>query len=517
MATLETTIFRPSQSQSVWNFGINCKAEDVMTLSNQIKNLSTQFVRFFADVQDPGSNAIYFDDAAFDTMWENSGNIKTMKTRYVFWTLRGKKSKIILSSRSAPKSWLSEDETNELRGEALVAFARMMASCVIVHTKKGMITEWVEMIDEPGTSTDGTFITPENLVILFKTFKSIMTQRSIIANIVSPKIMGPGIKHVVTKLQSSEPYIDAFRNSGDLLDAWSIHAMENPNDVLYFNGGNYEARCYMKANLTRTVNFMKWAVPNIPLYVTKFASNASRYSTLIDFGPSSSEMPEYALRLMDNVCGIASSGCSAACSWFVSGKRDRKALYRDNGSKRPQVDALIHMSKVMPKAGKIFLPLNEPVSGTPKDETLKIFAANRNSFGFILSRAQRIDGMNGSLCLQIENPEWATHRDVSTLSLYSFPAYISLSGIEKSISLIDGKLIINFARLPYNCAIFGKGDVYETFPLSAPKIPRLDLSVTRVQNTLLILNPREGDVVFDLNRTSLMVFTSGIWKECRAD
>ncbi len=514
MTTAAETVFKASKIP--WEgFGLNCKVDDIATISNQIVNLNSQWTRFFLEIEDPGVDGIYYDDDTFDRAWEASENIQSQATRFAFATFETTGSKFIFTSRTAPASWLTKDGTNELRGDALVAFARMFVSGIITHKKFGMAVEWVEICDEPSTP-NGTFITPENYVILVSSFKSILQARmqlepNLIADV---KVMGPGLSCIVPKFQPNEPYIRAFEGSENLLDAWSVHVLENDVDSHFYNMSNFDARNYVKNQLTQTIRFMNWTLPGLHVYITKFATNATKFSTGIDYGKGAPETVEYGMRLMDNVCGIVSSGASSALSWYLTFRHDNKALYRNDGSKRPQRDALSLLNKALPTNGTIYMPQDE-TSGNPDDQTLKAFVASRNSFGFILSRPHQKDMKSGSLQLKIENSEWKTLKFKSTMSLYCFPGYVSLSGVEKIVTIENGVMTIKFTELPYNCVIYGKGDVYNAPPLLLPPMQKMQVTIPRVTDVTNLTTINERDVIYDTQKKTFAIYINGKFVPCQ--
>lgn len=515
----ETSIFK--QSRLPWEgFGINIRVDDAATITNQLQGLNAQWTRLYLETSDPGIDGIYFDNATFDNIWEKSENIQTQITRFAYSTFELMGSKFIFTARTAPASWLTTDGTNELRGDALVAFARYFASAVIVHKKYGMPVHWVEILDEPST-INGTYINPENYVILVQTFKSILSTR-LAPEPVDVQVMGPGLSCIVTKFQTVEPYIAAFAGTeqmvGDtkipLIDAWSVHVLENEIDAQFYNAGTFEARNYVRNQLRQTILFMNWTIPGIPVYVTKYATNATRYTQGIDYASGATETVEYAMRLMDNVCGIVSSGSSSALSWFLNFKKDKKALYRQDGSRRPQRNALALLNKIIPTSGSIYVS-KDSTYGDPTDQTIKTFVASRNSFGFILSRAQSMDGMQGKLRLQIQNDEWDASTYRCTMTLYAFPDYISLGSTTKSITTSNGIMTIDLAGLPYNCVIYGKGDVYATPIAFAPPIPKSSFSISRVYDTGALKNVNIGDIIYDVQKGQLMIYVDGKWQPCQ--
>ena len=510
------------QSAIPWEgFGINIRVDDAATITNQLQGLNSQWTRIYLETDDPGVDGIYFNNETFDKLWESSENIQTQITRFAYSTFELMGSRFIFTARTAPLSWLTTDGTNELRGDALVAFARYFVSGLLVHKKFGMPVHWVEILDEPST-VFGTYINPENYVILVQTFRSILAQR-LTPDPVDIQIMGPGLSCIVTKFQTVEPYIAAFANSEiitdsgvtiPLLDAWSVHVLENETDAAFYNEGTFEARNYVRNQFRQTVLYMNWTIPNIPVYVTKYATNATQYSQGIDYASGAPESVEYAIRLMDNVCGIVSSGSSNALCWFLNYRNDKKALYRNDGSRRPQRDAFALLNKILPTNGNIFVSTDK-THGTPLDQTIKTFVASNNSFGFILSRAHAADDMKGSLNLQIQNPDWSDDKYRSTITLYVFPNFMSLGAVKKTITVSKGIMDIVLTGLPYNCVIYGKGDVYAMPTHLVPVVPKSPMGVPRVYDTTMLSNVKTGDIVFNVKDGTLMIYANGKWHTCQ--
>lgn len=444
---------------------MNIRIEDVPTMTNQWVGLNAQWLRIYLEMDDPGTDAIYFDDAAFDNLWSQSPRIQNRITRFVYDTFASRGSKFIFTPRTAPRSWLTTaNGINELRGDALVAFARYFASAIVVHKNNGMSVSWVEMLDEPA-SLDGTFVSPDNYVVLVKSFKSILATRLNDANnnnIVDPvRVMGPGISCMIPKGQTVDPYIAALQGANDdlanpTLDAWSLHALENKIDSTYYNDGTIDARTYVRDRLKFTISVMNATLPGVPVYVTKVGSNATRFSQGIDYGLVAPESAEYAMRIVDNFCDIVAAGASMAISWFVTFRNDNKALYRVDGSPRPQREALLLLNRVFLPSGTIYLEQDTYVD----DQTNKLFVVRGNSFGFVLSRAQLSDNLYGNVVMQIENPDWNANNLTTVINLYIFPSNSLVNRIDKNVTMEPGLMTITLRNVPYNCVVYGKGDVY---------------------------------------------------------
>lgn len=517
------TIVTFERTNTLWEgFGINSRTNDGATIANQVQGLNPFWTRFYLSIDDPGEDAIYYTNAAFDNIWRNSLNIKTQSTRYAYSSMG--RTKFIFTCKTAPYSFVTKDGQNELRGDALVAYARLFASAIIVHRSYGMQVEWIELLDEPSIlqfNKNFTYVTPENYVILVQTFKSILSARvsELITAGAPPsdhptiKVMGPGLNCMFIKNQSVDPYISIFLGQNGIIDAWSIHVIENEKDSNYYNKGNYSARLYVLDQMKLTTSRMKWTLPELPIYVTKFSTNASRYSSGIDYGIPAPESVEFGIRLMDNACSIITAECSTILSWYLSYKHDHKTLYRDDGSKRWQKDALQLLNRNLPVNGNIYI---QSSTSSVQDETLKAVVVSQNSYGFILSRGQMMDATGGKMKLRIPNTTWQGNGIfISTLSLYAYPNYMDVSGIEKTAQIINGELTVSLRDLPCNCVIYARGDIYNQPALSMPTLQYSPFNIPKVSDLNSLSGVIENDIVYHIQDKSIKIYKGGVWLRCQ--
>jgi hypothetical protein len=379
---------------------------------------------------------------------------------------------------TVPRSWLGL--TRDLRGDALVAYANLLEAAVMTFRKANVQVTWLELCEEPDKSTKTIpLLTPDNYVMLVRAFKAAIARR----NITYVKILGPCLSRIISNSEYAEPYVAAFTGRGTLLDAWSIHVTEPSIDSSRFNLGNYCARTYVQRGMARTIAFMKWINPDIPVFVTKLGTFATKYSTGINYGKGAPESVEHALRIVESMCSVVDSGVSVVLPWSTAEKndskrvrsssnadccsgldlRDNRCLIRRDGSRRPHSDALGHVNATLPFGGHVYR--REAVPGD--DETVALTVVKGNSFGFILGRAHKIDQMNGRYDYSLKNTDWAVSSAPgsttyeATITLFAFPAYVSLTGTDKTVAIEpDGTLNLRLKELPYNCIIFGRGDAY---------------------------------------------------------
>lgn len=434
-----------SEGPNTWaGLGVNILATDSASLSNALDGINFRHARLVLDPDDPGLPSIANSDSDWDTFWAR----KIAIYQVTHLTLASRHITVLYSFTRAPESWL--DSTRELRGDALLAYARMAASAMYTCHRHNLATEYIELCNAPSRSEGHMYMTPPNMVILVNYFKTLLAARSLDIHII-----GPALDTLLPHNQPSEPYITVNAQ----WDAWSLRVVESEKDVIMYNTGSFVGRVYVKQRLDQTLRFMDRIRPGLRKIVTMFSSNASRFGSGIDYGPSASETVEYALRIIDTSCHIVNSGCMIAFAWFLLGrKHDHKALLRPNGTKRPQRDALSILSHCLPVGGTIYTntDLNE------EDETIKVIVCKQNTFGIVLSRAQNTDGTMGVVQLEIDNPAWqASSVYQITLTLTCFPSYVSTNNMPYTAEITSGVLNLKMSGVPYGCAIFIRGDVYD--------------------------------------------------------
>ena len=85
----------------------------------------------------------------------------------------------------------------------------------------------------------------------------------------------------------------------------------------------------------------------------------------------------------------------------------------------------------------------------------------------------------------------------------------------KKILLKDGQFWLQLKQLPYNCALFIKGDVYGKLCALNPPIQKQSMNIPKVSDLTTIASPKEGDLVFHIQSRSLMIYTGSGWKSCQ--
>lgn len=247
------------QTSLTWNgLGVNETYSEDFERSMITERMHAEWVRVPLSINDPGKNAVGSTDAAFDELWASyaarvaySGLVTSTMDRVIFY------------GGDVPRSWLTN--TRELRGDALLAYAKLVTSAVIAFRNAGVTVSWVEVCERPDSSFRcGTpLLTPDNYVILVRAFRAHLTIR----NTGAVKVLGPSLSRVISASEYTEPYVSAFAKQTPL-DAWSLHVTEPVSDAPCFNAGTYGARTYIGRALPRTLMFMRWISPDIPVFVT---------------------------------------------------------------------------------------------------------------------------------------------------------------------------------------------------------------------------------------------------------
>ncbi len=467
---MSATTFTPHlKTDRVWRgMGANDTYFEGFNRSTSVELIHPYWLRVPLAIVDPGHNAMSLGDADRDALW----------TRYVARVtcsgmLQGVNNQVIFYGGDVPRSWLSV--ARELRGDSLIAYAKLLVSAVITFRAAGTPVTWVEVCEEPDRSLASSgkskpLLTPDNYVILVRAVRAEITRRSI-----DPiKLLGPCLSRPISKEEYTEPYSAAFARQPSL-DAWSIHVAEAPSDMTCYNAGSYGSRTYVSHQLARTVMFMKWINFDIPLYVTKFATCATRFATGINYGKGAPETVEHALRVVETLCNVVSAGASMAIPWNTTERRththsneqhDNFCLLRQDGAQRPHGVALAMVNATLPVNGFVYqrtlVHPNTPI----EDETLTLAVVSGNAFGFILGRAHATDVKNGHYVFKLTSTDWIPEASSgtiyeATISLSAYPTYVSLTGANRTVAVDStGTLSITFKELPYNCVIFGHGDVY---------------------------------------------------------
>ena len=77
------------------------------------------------------------------------------------------------------------------------------------------------------------------------------------------------------------------------------------------------------------------------------------------------------------------------------------------------------------------------------------------------------------------------------------------------------ELIIDLKDIPYNCVIYGKGDIYNLPTLMTPTMQFLSMNVPKISDFNSISNVTENDIVYHVQDYSLYIFKNGVWSKCQ--
>lgn len=512
---MSTTVFNKTNFQ--WEgLGINTDASNGVRLPNFIDCTMLNYARFHVKTSiNPGNAGIYYDNAAFDNLWLTSDDILNGNSRFTYSELVSSGTNIIFTigddffgsaspmDQAPITTFLGNNGLNTLNGDSLLAYARFFVSAIYVHNSLGMPITWIDLLQvEVSECNNGRlYISPQNYIILIQTVKSLLSQR----NITGIKIMGPTISHVISQGDTIDPYITIFQNT-TLIDAWSFIPLEPYIDKNVYNKGDLSARIYMYTEISKTINLMQITIPEIPIFITNFSTNATRYSYLCDYSAVASESVEYALRMMDNLCSIINSGGSCCIFWYITRANDHYALYRENNTSRPIFNCIENLSHVFFVPNEIGLSVYTNGDVYPfGDETFKAVVANDTMFSIILSRPIATDLEQGSQIIQINNSNWTGSNYNISLQFFSFPEYISVLGIQYTAVVSNGSLLLSLTNVPYNCCVFIKGGIYPIIPIT-PSIQYKNINIEQVSS--YPVSPVSGKVIYYIPTSTVYVYNS---------
>jgi hypothetical protein len=463
---MEPTLFYPiNNARQFTGYGVNTFDSKGSLLSNYLGSLDLSWSRLYIKSANPGTTGVYYTDSDWDNFWLADSSLVSGSIRFSYSALQQKCANVIMTMNQK-HSFLKNNGNNVLNGDSLVAFARYWVSCIYIFRLLGMPINYIELCENVQSPTITAYISPANYVLLVTTFRQILAER----NITGIYVLGPSID-TMSISQISNPYIQAFAGTTGLLDFWCLHVYEPYIDKCIYNKGDLTARMYTYTTIGRIVNLMKGILPNIPIFITKFTSNATRFSQGIDLGhQGSGESGEYLMRLSDSVCNAINTGVSAIIFWNLFGEGncpDYLALFRPNSSSRPFLNVINGITHNMFSFGTPKTFTNHGIYPTG-DETLKAILVDGNGFVMTLSRAQLTDSYNGNVLVSINNPLWnAVNGYTIALSFYESPAWIQPS-IHWTASVANNILSISLSNVNYSSTIFVVGTLSPLLLTSPP-------------------------------------------------
>lgn len=510
-----TTVFTPT-SNDFTGVGTNIWVTD-QRLNEELAGLNFSSARVWIDTEDPGKNAIWWDDVGMEALWKNSSKITSGATLKASRVLADHGILPVYTIGNAPLSWLSTDGNRTLSGDAVVAFARYWVAGIKILQGLGIKVPWIEPTNEPsGWWT--MYVSPKDYVWMVESIRSIARARGVTGF----KIMGPGLPNTLGTWETNEPWTEAFSVNPSLLDAWSIHVYEK--DAV--NDGTLKSRCHVGNQLGKNMEIFKRVNPKLQVWVTEFATKATKFTAGIDYGERAApDTVEYAVRLADNFCGIAKCGVVNAQMWQLATQswdpNNTMALYRVDGSVRPQHEMFQMLDKTFPVPGKIFVDQGLPAG----DETLKTCIVSGNLFGIVLSRGQKTDALQGSANLVIQNPAWSNATSVADLDVYVFPSSTVVQVI-KAGTASSGQVKLSLANMPYGSVVYVTGRVVTgttptpppaptPVPAPTPTVPTISIKIPTYNGTTGLPTVKENDIYYDTVTKTLQVYKNGRWTKAQ--
>ena len=434
--------------------GLNVWASDT-NLNTELSGLNISFARLWVACNDPGVTGLKYNDAQMDALWQSSSQInQSFIANSVSALSSNNVNNILFTMDRAPTSWLGANNT--LTGQAIVAYARLWVSLVVVLSKSNIWVKYIENTNEPNGDWS-EYIAPSDYVSLIWNIKNIAAARAITGF----KLVGPGLANVLMLDQPTDPWTTAFSSNASLLDAWSIHVYEF--DSIAMDNSGFSSRNYVRTQLAKNVSLMNTINPNLPLYVTEYATKCTVYANGVDVGATAApNTNDYAFRVTDNLCGMLANGVEVGTYWQLAtpswDPTNTFGLIDTSNNTRPIYDAFKKTNATLPMNGTIYA--DNSLNNSNNDQTLKAFVASSNNFGMILSRYQAGDSLNGSLTINVPN----ISQTASNISFQAFPSIISASNITWSSSTSSNGLILSLSNVPYSSIVFVNGQFASTSP-----------------------------------------------------
>lgn len=490
---MEPTVFNSVTNTAPFSgTGVNSYPLQGVSLSNYLQSFNNMNWSRLV-ISGPTDGSIYFNDTAFDSLWMNSTEFSS-SIRFSNSILQNAGTTVIFTIGSG---FLENNSRNILTGDLITAYARYFVSLIYcLKTNFSISVTFVELVDKLTLK----YITPPDYLVLIQIFRGIMSSRGLSG----VSVLGPGIKMLKSGVLSNA-YIESFIGTTGIIDAWSFHAVESDEDKNLFQNSTFAARNYFFTRAMFTVAMMQRTLPYIPIYVTKFTSIASIFSSGIDFGPSASDVIEYSLRLSDNFCGLLNANISNILFYFLKKDNDPKSLFRNDGSKRTFTQALNLLSQdSFFNSGTLF----NLVSVDSNDQTIKAAIVGENSYVLILSRAQSTDSFLGNILVDI-NGTWSGNY-LATSTIDVFPSSVDTSRVVRTCQVSNlGVLSITLTKVPYSCIIIVKGTVYPVIPLvPQPVFESISLPVVSV---LPSTGNSIGDTVYLVPDNHMYTYVNNVW------
>lgn len=438
-------MFQPTQYQWIGS-GANYRTVPLFAMADFSRILHANVIRFLIDCNDDNPSqldSLTRTDDFYDEIWNISLNISCAAILYNDVKPYATTTRIGVLG-GPPSSWLGKDQ--ELFGNALLSYAYFVVSGILVYASYGMFFDYIEVIDDPSSSST-TYITPSNYTVLLNIVRQLFSRRitgltGIYTQLQNIKWMGPS-----ANIQNLRDYVSIV--DVNLIDAWSLRVEEPMEDYQSFQGSGIEKRHYIESQLNNLVEWMRFH-KRVPIFITRLSTNSTQYDSLINYGPSYFESNEHAIRIADLIIVAMKQGIQSICSWEVHNPlNDFKTLIRKDNSTRPIFELYSFFNRII--NGIIYLDISLPTVALIKSE---------DSISIIIPRAQMFADER-TFSYEIQDINWNTTSQC-TMSLSIFPTTIkSTKNIQTNYIFNDnGILTLTFTNVPYLCVLFVRCDVY---------------------------------------------------------
>lgn len=565
----------------------------------KLNNLPFQFAHVHISTPDPGPTVLniehYSDmNALFSNApnalggggQDNDGNDILSTAQRFFKDISSRQMRLVLTF-VIPPSWLLADDSKMLTGNvSLKGYANYILSGVLWVRSFGFAADLVEIFHQPDNESDGYgWISPTDYVIFLGHLRTISIDRGITLPYV--KFLAPGLSSVLPLDTVTDVYSGALISARNSFDIWSIHAYEHDDNLNTANAGTFSSRKLLSDRLERNVAQMNSVNNTYDKISSEFGTKATKFPRIITFGMQDNlgdyvdtsspndiavvaNSNEYAVRVLENFCGILRCGFFAAIygggltpyrKTIVADNEteddvivsiEENSLYSDNGTLRPIGKIMSFLLQELPIPGDIYISeeLN-PVN----DHTVKtlVMSSTADKFFFILCRPKSPDPLDGKLRLIINNPLWSTSYIAEDLLVRSFPdasrnvtmttelddgttettvektSGVDLSGIAIKTTFSQGSCKFDLKNLPYgSCILFFSGKIALKPPVPLPNPSPLPIpppgggtGVPVIMQTIIQMsvyygepsstNYAQGTVFYDSKAKKLKTFINGAW------
>ncbi len=419
----------------------------------------------------------------------------------VIQTLVNREVKVSLCV-SFPETWKADDGSVSGRS-TLKGYANLAVSALLWFRARGLAIAYLETPLHP----DDVWIPPQELVVLASDLKVLTALRKVTPPV---KIVGPGKSQLLESGDAFDGYTQAFTNSRNALDCWSLHIKEH----LAEHAWGSESCRYIKAQITRSmaqlaaVNF---SLPKLALTVAPRTDTDDDRETL-----------KFALKTLEYVMATVERGVTLCSLPPLS------IFFRSTGERTVAGDLMTHLAREIPTPTNVYF--GHEVNSHNEDAG-KLFVTSSNGSRFLLSlvRPKAKDVAAGKLIVVVQNPLWNHTYKATDFTWTAFPATTDISKIEPvKATFLTGKLRLELSALPYGdiaLTLTGNVEIAPTppaAPIAVPPTgspstggePSRGLLQTIVQVPVLYGTPetpvqQQGTIYYDTKDKMMKVYVDG--------